>query len=70
VQPRRLPDGFVEVQLAGQAKPDLYVLEIATNAVSRLPGKPSAKDKASDLRMSRISTARRLRDALFAAGLS
>jgi hypothetical protein len=30
VQPRRLPDGFIEVQRFGQAKPDLYVLEIAT----------------------------------------
>jgi hypothetical protein len=30
VQPRRHPDGFVEVQRLGQAKPDLYVLEVAT----------------------------------------
>lgn len=30
VQPRQLPDGLVEVQLAGQADPALFVLELAT----------------------------------------
>jgi hypothetical protein len=30
VQPRQLPDGLVEAQLAGQPEPDLYVLELAT----------------------------------------
>jgi hypothetical protein len=36
VQPRRLPDGFVEVQHLGQAKPDLYILEIATYPEARV----------------------------------
>jgi len=26
VQPRRLPDGFIQVRLPGQIKPDLYIL--------------------------------------------
>lgn len=30
VQPRRLPDGLLEAQLAGRADPDLFLLEIAT----------------------------------------
>jgi hypothetical protein len=30
VQPRRLPDGLLEVQLVGQTQPDLFVLELAT----------------------------------------
>lgn len=30
VQPRQLPDGLLEVQRAGQAQPDLFVLELAT----------------------------------------
>jgi hypothetical protein len=36
VQPRRLPDGFVEVQSVGPAKPDLYILEIATYPEARV----------------------------------
>jgi hypothetical protein len=36
VQPRRLPDGFVEVQRLGQAKPDLYILEVATYPEARV----------------------------------
>jgi hypothetical protein len=36
VQPRRLPDGFIEVQRHGQAKPDLYILEIATYPEARV----------------------------------
>ena len=36
VQPRRLPDGFIEVQRRGQAKPDLYILEIATYPEARV----------------------------------
>ena len=36
VQPRRIPDGFVEVQRLGQAKPDLYILEVATYPEARV----------------------------------
>ncbi len=36
VQPRRIPDGFIEVQRHGQAKPDLYILEIATYPEARV----------------------------------
>ena len=36
VQPRQLPDGLLEVQRAGQAEPDLYVLELATYPDVRL----------------------------------
>jgi len=36
VQPRRIPDGFIEVQRLGQAKPDLYILEIATYPEARV----------------------------------
>ena len=36
VQPRRLPDGFVEVRRRGQAKPDLFILEIATYPEARV----------------------------------
>jgi len=36
VQPRRLPDGFVEVQRLGEPKPDLFVLEIATYPEARV----------------------------------
>jgi hypothetical protein len=36
VQPRRLPDGFIEVQRLGQANPDLYILEIATYPEARV----------------------------------
>jgi hypothetical protein len=36
VQPRRIPDGFVEVQRRGQAKPDLHTLEIATYPEARV----------------------------------
>jgi predicted transposase YdaD len=36
VQPRRIPDGFVEVQRLGQATPDLYILEIATYPEARV----------------------------------
>ena len=36
VQPRRIPDGFVEVQRLGRATPDLYILEIATYPEARV----------------------------------
>ncbi len=36
VQPRRIPDGFVEVQRLGQTKPDLYILEVATYPEARV----------------------------------
>jgi hypothetical protein len=36
VQPRQLPDGLLEVQPAGQANADLYILEIATYPDRRL----------------------------------
>jgi hypothetical protein len=36
VQPRRIPDGFVEVQRLGHATPDLYILEIATYPEARV----------------------------------
>jgi len=36
VQPRRIPDGFIEVQRLGRAKPDLYILEIATYPEARV----------------------------------
>ena len=36
VQPHQLPDGLLEVQLAGQAEPDLFILELATYPEPRL----------------------------------
>src|SRR5215210_879136 len=36
VQPRQLPDGLLEVRLAGRAQPDLFVLELATYPEPRL----------------------------------
>lgn len=36
VQPRRLPDGLLEVQMAGESEPDLFLLEIATHPEPRL----------------------------------
>jgi predicted transposase YdaD len=36
VQPRQLPDGLLEVQLAGRNDPDLFVLELATYPEPRL----------------------------------
>jgi hypothetical protein len=36
VQPRRLPDGLLEVMLEGDDTPDLYILEIATYPEPRL----------------------------------
>ena len=36
VQPRRIPDGFVEVQRLGQTEPDLYILEVATYPEARV----------------------------------
>jgi hypothetical protein len=36
VQPRQLPDGLLEVRCAGQAEPDLYLLELATYPERRL----------------------------------
>jgi hypothetical protein len=36
VQPRQLPDGFLEVFLEGQEEPDLHVVEIATYPEKRL----------------------------------
>jgi hypothetical protein len=36
VQPRRIPDGFIEVQSLARAKPDLYILEIATYPEARV----------------------------------
>jgi predicted transposase YdaD len=36
VQPRRIPDGFIEVQRLGQATPDLYILEVATYPEARV----------------------------------
>jgi hypothetical protein len=36
VQPRRLPDGLIEVQLQDRAEPDLYILEISTYPYARL----------------------------------
>ncbi|MGH7199189.1 MAG: hypothetical protein ACREJB_01200 [Planctomycetaceae bacterium] len=36
VQPRRLPDGLLEVQLEGESEADLYLLEIATRLEPRL----------------------------------
>ena len=37
VHPRRLPDGLLEVTFAGQAAPDLFLIEIATYAERRVP---------------------------------
>jgi hypothetical protein len=37
VQPRRLPDGLLEVVLHGREDPDLYLLEIATYPENRVP---------------------------------
>jgi hypothetical protein len=36
VQPRRLPDGLIEVRGQGQDKPDYYILEIATYPEARI----------------------------------
>jgi hypothetical protein len=36
IQPRRLPDGLIEVQRAGTVDADLYVLEIATYPEARI----------------------------------
>jgi hypothetical protein len=36
VQPRQLPDGLLEVRLAGRTEPDLFVLELATYPEPRL----------------------------------
>jgi hypothetical protein len=36
VQPRQLPDGLLEVQVAGRPRPGLFVLELATRAEPRL----------------------------------
>ncbi len=36
VQPRRIPDGFLEIQRLGEAKPDLYILEVATYPEARV----------------------------------
>jgi predicted transposase YdaD len=36
VQPRQLPDGLLEVRLAGRSDPDLFVLELATYPELRL----------------------------------
>src|SRR3982750_3457037 len=36
VQPRQLPDGLLEVRLAGRSDPDLFVLELATYPEPRL----------------------------------
>ena len=37
VHPRRLPDGLLEVTLAGRTVPDLFLVEIATYAERRVP---------------------------------
>jgi predicted transposase YdaD len=37
VQPRKLPDGLVEAQLAGRPEPDLFLIEVATFPENRLP---------------------------------
>jgi hypothetical protein len=41
VQPRRLPDGLIEVTLEGERNPDIFVLELGScpEAVER-PGRP------------------------------
>jgi hypothetical protein len=39
VQPRRLPDGLLEVYLHGCQDPDLYLVEIATYPENRVPRK-------------------------------
>jgi hypothetical protein len=36
VQPRQLPDGLLEVRMAGRSDPDLFVLELATYPEPRL----------------------------------
>ncbi len=36
VQPRRLPDGLIEVRRHGESEPELYVLEIATYPEARI----------------------------------
>ena len=36
VQPRQLPDGLLEVELAGAEEPDLFLLEIATYPEQRV----------------------------------
>ena len=37
VQSRRLPDGVLEVRSAGQAKPDIFIVEIASYPDARVP---------------------------------
>jgi hypothetical protein len=37
VQPRQLPDGLLEVRRAGQAEPDLFILEVSTYPDRRVP---------------------------------
>ena len=37
VQSRHLPDGVLEVRTAGQAKPDIFILEIASYPDARVP---------------------------------
>jgi len=39
VQPRRLPDGLLEVRRQGQTRPRLFVLEISTYALRRKNGR-------------------------------
>lgn len=36
VHPGRLPDGLLEVQIAGEAEPDLFLLELSTYSEPRL----------------------------------
>jgi predicted transposase YdaD len=37
VQSRRFPDGVLEVRIAGQAKPDIFIVEISTYPDARVP---------------------------------
>ncbi|HEY1375911.1 MAG TPA: hypothetical protein VGF55_03920, partial [Gemmataceae bacterium] len=36
VQPRQLPDGLIEVERPGAGRPDLFVVEIATDPEARI----------------------------------